>query len=319
MKQRALLVSDAEAGIRLDVFLVHHLPAESRTAVQKQIEQGSVQVNGKPARPSRKLHAGDAVSAEFQETSIETQSIEPWPLSLEILYEDHSLIAINKPAGIVTHPGAGRRTETLANALVWMRPEIKHVGHPLRPGIVHRLDKETSGVMIVARTDAAYHALTALFKHRAIEKHYRALAYGTFSKQEGKIDTPLGRDPGNRKKISTRARHSRSAITLYRVLLQFPFGALLDIKILTGRTHQIRVHLASESHPIVGDATYGGGNWNRIADPVLRASLLKSGFFGLHAFSLDFPHPLTNVPLHLEAPLPATWNEVTTKTQRFRK
>ena len=318
MKQRAFLVSDTEAGIRLDIFLVRHLSADSRAAVQKQIEEGNVRVNGKPARPAHRLHAGDAVSAEFQEASVGIETLEPWPLPLEILYEDSSLLAINKPAGIVTHPGAGRRTETLANALVWMRPEIRQVGHPLRPGIVHRLDKDTSGLMIVARTDAAYHALTALFKNRAIEKHYRALAYGKFSKQEGKIDSPLGRDPGNRKKISTRARHSRMAITLYRVLSQFPFGALLDIKILTGRTHQIRVHLASENHPIVGDSIYGGGNWNRIADPELRTSLRTSGFFGLHAFSLDFPHPLTNVPLHLEAPLPANWIEVTTKAQSHK-
>ena len=313
MKQRSFLVSDVEAGTRLDIFLVRHLAAESRTVVQKQIERGDVLVNGNRTRPGHKLCAGDTVDTALREIRTETESIEPWPERLEILYEDSSLLAINKPAGIVTHPGAGRRHETLANALIFQRPEIKNVGHPLRPGIVHRLDKETSGLMIVARTDPAYYALSAMFKNREIEKHYRALAYGTFSNREGTIDSRLGRDPGNRKKMSTRAKHSRSAVTLYRVLLQLAFGALLDVKLLTGRTHQIRVHLASERHPIVGDTTYGGGNWNRIADRKLRAFLRDSKFFGLHAFSLDFKHPLTGAPLHLEAPMPTTWIELTTK------
>src|SRR5262249_16753101 len=153
----------------------------------------------------------------------------PWKFPLEILYEDEHLIAVLKPAGIVTHPGAGNRNKTIANAMIALRPEISNVGHPLRPGIVHRLDKETSGVLLLAQTQAAYHELTAMFKKRTIEKHYRALAFGKFDHKRGRIDRALGRDPRNRKKISVRAKHSRSAVTNYAVLKQFDFAALLDV------------------------------------------------------------------------------------------
>ncbi len=307
MARHSLNVSAEHAGERLDLYLVRTLSLDSRAAVQKVIEAGMVLVNGHPARASYRIRVSDSIQADIERPQLQNIELQPWIFPLEVLYEDSDLIAIVKPVGIVTHPGAGNRERTLANAIIALRPEIAGVGHPLRPGIVHRLDKETSGVLLLAKTQASYYRLTALFKQRSIDKHYRALAYGRFDRRSGQIDHELGRDPRNRKKISVRAKRSRAAVTNYEVLKQFDFAALLDIHIVTGRTHQIRVHLSSERHPIVGDLKYGGANWNRIPDPNLRSKLKDASFFGLHAFSLSFDHPFSGKHMHLEAPLPEIW------------
>ena len=305
-----LTVASNEGGTRLDVFLLRRLSVSSRATVQKWIRQGNVLINGKSAKSSLKLHAGDRIEIHHAENATNSAILVPWDTQLDIVYEDESILAINKPSGMVTHPGAGNRTRTLANAVQSMRPEMSGVGHPLRPGIVHRLDKETSGLVLLAKTQDAYAYLVRLFKDRAIEKHYRAIAYGEFPHAEGRIEKALGRDPHDRKKISTRARQSRSAITLTRVLQNLGFATVLDVQILTGRTHQIRVHLSSEHHPIVGDGKYGGGDWNRISDPKLRAQLRDGGFFGLHSYSLKFAHPADARPMLLQAPLPQLWLEL---------
>lgn len=282
----------------------------SRVTIQKWIQDGRVFVNGRTTKPAHRLKNGDVLELEKPELPmISSEKLESWNYPLEIIYEDTSLLAISKPAGMVTHPGAGNRTQTLVNALIVLRPEIAGIGHPLRPGIVHRLDRETSGILLIAKTEMAYHLLTGLFKQRSMEKHYRALTFGNWSTQSGRIDRALGRDPSNRQKISVHARRSRTAITLYNVLKQGGCGALLDVQILTGRTHQIRVHLSSEHHPIIGDTKYGGSNWNRIPNANLRAKLKQISFFGLHSFSLRFVHPITLSELLLECPLPDTWND----------
>ena len=268
MNTQQIPVPQESAGQRVDVFLYAIRIRHSRAAVQRLIEQGAVRIQGLPVKASLRLRGGELLEVDSDEESISSADLlSPWNFPLPVLYEEESFLAIEKPAGIVTHPGAGTRDETLANALVHLRPQLAGVGHPLRPGIVHRLDKETSGLMLIAKTEEAYQALSRMFKDREVEKHYRALAFGMFERKNGRIDKALGRDPNDRKKISVRARHSRNAVTLFRVMQQYGCAALLDVQILTGRTHQIRVHLSSENHPIVGDSRYGGANWMRIPDP----------------------------------------------------
>jgi 23S rRNA pseudouridine1911/1915/1917 synthase len=313
MTTRAFVVSGENAGTRIDLFLTQQYPDESRSAIQKWFNQNLILVNSHPAKPSYKLHSGDQIVVKTTELVIAGErALVPWNFALEILYEDDALLGINKPAHIVVHPGAGVFDHTIVHAALHHYPEIVYVGHPRRPGVVHRLDKETSGVLLLAKQQDAYLRMTEMFKNRKIRKHYKAAVYGQMQNEQGRIEKPLGRDPVNRKKISIRARKTRSAVPLYKVTSQFSFGALLDVEILTGRTHQIRVHLSSENHPIIGDSKYGGGNWNRIPDADLRNQLRKSGFFGLHAFSLDFNHPSTGEPLHIEAPLPKIWSTLVT-------
>ena len=305
MKHSFTVPPDA-AGLRLDVFLNQQLSDYSRSAIQKLINGGMVRLNDNQSHPSRKLHTGDRIEIILPQ-QIEARAVEPWDFPLEILYEDEHIAAINKPPHLVVHPGAGRSSHTLVHALLALFPQISSVGHPLRPGIVHRLDKETSGVLLIAKTQLAYLNLVQMFQSRNLEKQYRAVAYGAFQLQHGRIEKPLGRDLKNRKKISIRARKTREAVTLYHVLKQHGWCALLSVQILTGRTHQIRVHLSSEGHPIVGDGTYGGGSWEKIPDPVLRMDLKKAKFFGLHAYSLRFDHPIDQHRIYIEAPLPPLW------------
>jgi 23S rRNA pseudouridine1911/1915/1917 synthase len=308
MVKHKYVVQTPEEETRLDRFLVEKMESASRVLIQKWIEDGSVTVNAKSAKASHKLRRDDVIEIEVPEVRMAVPAVEPWDFKLEILYEDESLLAINKPSGVITHPGAGIHSNTIANAALFLRPAIGMVGHPLRPGIVHRLDKETSGALLLAKTMDAYYRLANMFKERKIEKHYRALAYGKFKQQTGRIDTSLGRDPADRKKISTRAKVSRSAVTDFRVMKQFEYAALLDVRILTGRTHQIRVHLSSVKHPVVGDRKYGGGDWNRIRDSKIRDQFLKNDFFGLHASCLTFDHPISGKKLTIEAPLPPIWS-----------
>lgn len=294
-----LIVTLESAGTRLDAFLASQLADVSRATIHKAIQSGDCFVNNGIAKASYKVRVGDQIQLELPEVA--PLEAAPENIPLDIVYEDDELIVVNKPAGMVVHPGAGVPSGTLANALVYHFNHLSQA-NSLRPGIVHRLDVGTSGLMVVAKTDRAHQHLAAQFEARTTEKHYTALVYGTIKADAGRIDEPIGRDPRNRVRMAVRER-GRSAITLYRVVERFADFALLDVEIKTGRTHQVRVHLAHLKHPIVGDATYDGGRVNMVKEGRLRKAIEKLGRPFLHAASLQFEHP-NGARLAFEVPLP---------------
>jgi len=287
--------------LRLDEYLLGHSAGHSRSQVQAWIRSGRVTVNGARCKTGYTVWVGDAI--EIDEPAPAAALPCPEPIPLEILYQDADIAVVNKPAGLVTHAGAGIRSGTLVNALLFHLGPLESA-EPLRPGIVHRLDKGTSGLLVVARNPTAHRDLASQFKDRRVRKEYRALVYGRMPQASGTIDRPIGRDPGNRKKFSTRARRRRSALTRYTVERELGPFSLLKVQIMTGRTHQIRVHLAHLGHPIAGDTLYGGGRLNSIADPRLRAAAAGLGRMFLHAERIEFCHPVTADLRRFEAPLP---------------
>ena len=276
-----------EAGKRLDHFLQERLPQFSRSRLQSWIKEGRVLVNGAAARSSLMLHGGEGV--EVSPADAAPPLAAPEDLPLEILYEDASVIAIDKPAGLAVHAGAGAHSGTLVNRLVHHFAALSQVGGDLRPGIVHRLDKGTSGVLLVARNDGAHRALAAQFADRTVEKTYLALVHGQVRNQQGRVTSPIARDPVRRICMTARLATGRSALTEYRVLARFEKFTCLEVRIGTGRTHQIRVHLASIGHPVAGDKLYGAPPAERIF---------------LHALRIAFTSPATNRRVKVEAPLP---------------
>ncbi len=294
----SLSIQPHEAGLRLDRYLASTLDTISRTGVQQLIAGGAVFVNGKPGKASYILKAGDAVRVS-RATLPKPQSSNLQPLSykLDIVYEDSDLLVVNKEAGMVVHPAPGHTADTLVNALLAYRPELRDVGNDQRPGIIHRLDKDTSGLIIVAKNARSLAALTEQMQQHEVVKRYLALVVGSIPLDQGSVDAPIGRDPRHRQQMAITAIGSREARTHFRVLQRFPRGhTLLLLQLETGRTHQIRVHLKAIGHPIVGDPVYGPGRKEHgltLARPFL------------HAYQLKFTHPFTKVVLELEAPLPA--------------
>lgn len=286
-------VTENERGQRLDRFLQTQMPERSRAFLQKLIEEGQATVNGQPSKASYKVRAGDVVSAEVPPPRpLETQS-EAIPLN--VLYEDADLIVVNKVAGMVVHPAAGNYEHTLVNALLHhCRGQLSGIGGVERPGIVHRLDKGTSGCIVVAKNDTAHCSLVEQFKARKVRKVYRAICWGKFIRQYGRIETDIGRSARDRQKMSARVARGRAALSEYRVLKQLTGFALVEVTPHTGRTHQIRVHMAHIGHPLVGDAVYGRARATEIAvDRPL-----------LHAYKLSFTHPRTGAWMEFEAPVP---------------
>lgn len=304
MSAVSLDVPAEQAGERLDRFLAAMLPGQSRSQVQRLIEQGLVQVRGREARANLTVRPGDRIAVEIPEPVEATPAPEDIPLG--VLYEDPDLIVVDKPAGMVVHPAAGHESGTLVNALLHHVKDLSGVGGERRPGIVHRLDKGTSGVMVVAKHDAAHDALARQFHDRQVEKEYIALVWGVV--QAGRrIDLPIGRDPRDRQRMSARARRARTAVTRITKARHLRGVTLCHVAIATGRTHQIRVHLSAIGHPIVGDATYGGQRARVAAD--LRPVLGLTRPF-LHAFRLAFTHPGDGRRLTFEAPLAADLQQV---------
>ncbi len=291
------------AGTRLDVFLARRMPDWSRSALQRLIRAGRVTVGSRPARKG-----GEVVPAEARirvEAEREELRATPEDLPLDIVYEDEDLLVVNKPAGMVVHLGAGVKSGTLVNALLHRVRQLSSAGGELRPGIVHRLDKLTSGLVVVAKNDCAHRALAAQFKGREVRKTYLALVHGCVAKEAGEITQPIGRDPSRRTRMKVGGIGAREALTRYRVLRRFPKFTLLEAHPHTGRTHQIRVHLAWLGHPIVGDTRYGAPGKVRLAGK--EGATLPRTF--LHAAQIEFRQPRTGDVLALCAPLPADLSE----------
>ena len=290
-------------GLRLDSFLASYLKEVSRTRVQRAITDGDILVNERVAKPSYRLHDGDRIEIDLPEPP--PVDLTPEAISLNIAYEDDDLIVINKPAGMVVHPGAGIDSGTLAHALVYHFDELSGNAGRTRPGIVHRLDKETSGLLVVAKNDVAHERLSDQFRDRQVFKMYSALVYGRVSKERGEIEARIGRSRHNRTRMSVlRGGAGRTAHTIFEVASRFQDFTLLNVRIKTGRTHQIRVHLAHIGHPVVGDATYDGGRENSIRDVAIRRSVQALGRHFLHASELAFSHPRSGERLKFTAPLP---------------
>jgi 23S rRNA pseudouridine1911/1915/1917 synthase len=243
-----------------------------------------------------------------------TTSFVPEPIPIEIVYEDETLVVVNKPAGLVVHPAAAIHSGTLANALAYHFQQLPDSGAGVRPGIVHRLDRDTSGLLAVAKTEAALEHLSDQFRDRTVFKSYVALVHGRVQADTGRIDQPLARDASNRTRMAV-VRGGRSALSLYRVRQRFNRFTLLDVELKTGRTHQIRVHLAWLKHPVVGDETYGGGRDNTIQDAKLRAHVRNLGRHSLHAERLAFTHPQTNERVEFSSPLPPELTQLLTEIE----
>jgi len=312
MREAALEVAADQAGERLDRYLASVLPGHSRSQVQRLIEQGHVRVEGREVRANLLIKAGDRIAVVVPAPSPATPEAEDIPLT--VLYEDADLIVIDKPAGMVVHPAAGHASGTLVNALLHHVQDLSGVGGELRPGIVHRLDKGTSGVMVVAKHDKAHEELSRQFAEREVEKEYLALVWGEVMAGR-RIDAPIGRDPNNRKKMaseaapeSNRVRRTRAAVT--RIVRAEHFGRMLtmtQVAIHTGRTHQIRVHLSAIGHPVVGDSVYGGVH-RRVAGDIRAVQRLERPF--LHAARLVFTHPRDGRRMEFTAPLPDDLQDV---------
>ena len=306
VKTIQLQVMEPETRERLDVFLSHKFDRVSRSTIKKWISSGFVTVDGKPCKSKHLLKPGQMIDVNPPDPEPAKLIAEAIPL--EIVYEDDILIVVNKPAGMVVHPGAGNRRGTMANAL------IHHFGQmanpeTLRPGIVHRLDKGTSGLLVVAKNDYAHEQLSRQFKERRVRKIYWVLVYGHIKTRRGVIDVSLGRDPRVRTKISTRAHRLRQARTEYEVLHYYSDFTYVQAFPHTGRTHQIRVHFQHLGHPVVGDKTYGFKMIKRLESTSLAAEVRNLGRHFLHAMSLSFTHPGTQKEVLFQTPLPSDLDE----------
>jgi 23S rRNA pseudouridine1911/1915/1917 synthase len=292
---RMLRVPAADAGARLDRWLAAHIPELSRARLQALIDGGHVRVDGLVPKASRRLAGGEAVVVDIPPPVPET--LAPETIALTIVYEDEEVLVVDKPVGMVVHPGAGHATGTLAAAVLAHAPGTAGVGGPRRPGVVHRLDKDTSGLLVMAKTARAYDSLTAQLARRSVTRRYRAIVHGQVQRAEGVVDAPIGRHPRDRLRMAVVPRGKR-AVTRYAVLERFARFTDLDVRLETGRTHQIRVHMASLGHPVAGDELYGG---RAVRGPLP----VPLDGLALHAAVLAFVHPVTQRSLEFVSPLPS--------------
>lgn len=298
------LQSEVE-GVRLDVFLAQAVPGLSRSAAQRLLEDGAVRKNGKPAKKNEKTNLGDIIEVEPPE--VQETEIVPRDIPLEIVYEDGDVLVINKPKGLVVHPAAGHWDDTLVNALMYHRGDrLSGINGELRPGIVHRIDKDTSGLLIVAKNDLAHTVLASQLKDHTLARTYEAIVVGNLKADTGTINAPIGRHPTDRKKMTVSARNGREAVTHYKVIARYKGYTHVRCKLETGRTHQIRVHMAHIGHPILGDTVYGR-----------KKPELGQDTQCLHAGALCFLHPRTGQPVVVVAQRPDYFDKVLAKLRPY--
>ncbi|MBW1897454.1 MAG: RluA family pseudouridine synthase [Deltaproteobacteria bacterium] len=310
---------EADSEKRLDSLIADQISCCSRKLAASLIRKGLIRVSGSVKKPGYRIRAGDIIEGVIPEP--ETISFQPEPVELDILFEDEHVIILNKAPGIVVHPSPGHYTGTIVNGLLYHCPDLEGIGGEIRPGIVHRLDKDTSGVLAVAKSHAAHLHLAAQFKSRNITKSYLAIVYGDFQEDSGVINLPIGRHPSDRKKMSIHSRKTRVAETHWKIRERFEGITLLDLEIKTGRTHQIRVHCTAIQHPIVGDPVYGS---RRAAQRIRllkdRGALLKNiSRQMLHARRLSIKHPMTDQRVSFEAPLPEDMVELIRNLKEFKR
>ena len=295
-----------DEGLRLDRFLSEELEDHSRSFLQKLIKEGLVTVDGKPVKANYRLSAGQQVSVQVREP--EEVNIEPQEMPLDILYEDGDVCIVNKPKGMVVHPAAGHYRDTLVNGIMYhCQDSLSGINGSLRPGIVHRIDKDTTGALIICKNDKAHSCIAEQLKEHSITRRYRAIIIGNLSEDEGTVDAPIGRHPTQRKKMAVNRNNGKRAVTHYRVLARFRGYTYIECRLETGRTHQIRVHMASIGHPLLGDTVYG---------PVKQAYPSLEGQT-LHAMVIGFVHPTTGAYMEFEAPLPAYFAELLQKLPKI--
>ena len=307
-----IIVKETESGRRLDLYITSKLSNLTRNSASTLINNGEIVVSGVKKKASYKVKTGDAITGVISKPESILSPPHPEPVPLHILFEDDHLIVVSKPAGTVVHPSPGHETNTLVNALLYHRPDIRYIGDESRSGIVHRLDKDTSGVLLIAKTQAAHQKISSFFKTRQhIQKKYLALVYGRMDEDSGRIDAPLGRHPVDRKKISVTSRHPKDAETLWKVKEEYNELSLLELEIKTGRTHQIRVHCAAAHHPVVGDLVYGNRKTiNRISNKETKQLIRGVSRQMLHAWKLSINHPESGEKMSFEAPVPKDMADV---------
>lgn len=319
MPRKTLIVTESHSGKRLDLFIQHHEAWSSRNRIQELIRDGLAQVNGRQEKPGYRVRAGDAVTLELPERP--PRQVLPEKIPLNVVFEDDHLVVVNKPPGLVVHPAPGNYTGTLVNALLFHYGSLPSSGkgntddegsERERAGIVHRLDKDTSGVMVVARTEDSLRALMAQFKQRIVQKKYLALVAGVIKKGSGTIEAPIGRHLKERKKISVHTASPREAVTHFLVKERLPGSTLVEVEIRTGRTHQIRVHMAHAGFPVLGDRTYGGVRAGRVGEIAIARQML-------HAESLSLFHPVTGHPLTFIVPPPPDMRQVLDRLRDIRR
>lgn len=309
-EKKVIEVEKAEAGKRLDVFVTEKLH-RTRSFVNQLIKKSNVFVNKKgEIKSGYRVKTGDIIEILLPDEKI---TLRPEPIPIEILYKDDDIVVVNKPAGLVMYPAAGHRSGTLMNALAYHIDKLASVGGPLRPGVVHRLDKDTSGVVVVALSEKAYYALIEVFKRREIRRAYYAIVFGHMKEKEGEIELHIGRSKTHRKKMSTMVKRGRYAKTYWRVMEEYRDATLIEVRLATGRTHQIRVHFSSIGHPVLGDSVYGRKTSLKIKERTIKIPRQM-----LHAFELGFVHPVMGEWLEFSSPMPEDILDLIQKLRDFQ-